>query len=449
MRVLLYSGETMNADSRSLYANHLTELRSRYDRILADTGFDAVVIVAGTPVAMFRDDQHLPFKTNPMLLQWAPLTEHPGTLLVYAPGSAPRLLVYAPPDYWHTAAPVPELVSGSHFDVRIVSEAKHMRSELATLPPRTALIGTPGGGEPVFEPYATNPTGLMHYLDLQRSLKTAWEIDNIRQANGIALAGHAAAERAFAAGGAEYDIHAAFRSACRVTDAELPYAAIVAMDEHAATLHYQRLERTRPRPGEHSLLIDAGIAVHGYASDITRTHTTDAGFQALIDAVDTIQQNLCAGAVPGVDFRTLHREAHRQIAELLHTADIVRVGPDECLARGISRAFFPHGLGHFLGLQVHDAGGRLGEKPGETCAAPDGDPYLRLTRVLKPGNVITIEPGLYFIDSLLDKLQQGPHRSLLNWPRIRALQRFGGIRIEDNVLIRDTDHENLTRMAEI
>ncbi len=362
-------------------------------------------------------------------------------MLVYAPGTAPRLLVYAPPDYWHTAAPVPELVAGSIIDVRIMPDAKHMRGELATLPIRTALVGPPDSGPAGFEPYAANPADLMHYLDLQRSRKTAWEVDNIRQANSIALAGHAAAARAYAAGGAEYDIHCGIpqrlpgnrcgTALCRDRGhgrAMPPPCTISGSSAHAR------------RPGGKSLLIDAGIAVHGYASDITRTHTADAGFRALIDALDSNSARACARQQsPASIFATLHLEAHRQIAALLHTADIVRVEPEECLARGISRVFFPHGLGHFLGLQVHDAGGRLADTPGESLPAPDERPL--------PATDTGSEPRECHHDRARHLLYRQPAkcaatRSLTDRPSTgRAcvtLRPFGGIRIEDNVLI--TDH---------
>ena len=112
-----------------------------------------------------------------------------------------------------------------------------------------------------------------------------------------------------------------------------------------------------------------------------------------------------------------------------------------------SRTFFPHGLGHFLGLQVHDVGALLASGGGKQIPRPDKDPYLRLTRILEPGNVITIEPGLYFIESLLEQLRQPPARKSINWPRVENFIQFGGIRIEDNIHITETGNVNLTRDA--
>src|SRR5690606_26987618 len=101
-----------------------------------------------------------------------------------------------------------------------------------------------------------------------------------------------------------------------------------------------------------SFLIDAGAESIGYASDITRTHGNgDALFGALIDGVERAQQALCAMATPGMDYRDLHLAAHRQLAAVLENLGIVRMDPQAQLDTGVSSVFFPHGIGHFLGLQ--------------------------------------------------------------------------------------------------
>ena len=188
-------------------------------------------------------------------------------------------------------------------------------------------------------------------------------------------------------------------------ETELPYGNIIGLNEHAATLHYQRL-RTSPPAVKRSLLIDAGAEFLGYAADITRTYSASAtdDFAALIASMDSLQQRICDEVKPGVDFVVLHAFTHRQLAGLLRDHKIVTCSVDEAVATGITRGFLPHGLGHLLGLQVHDAGGRLADETGRKREPPAQDPYLRLTRTLQPGVVVTIEPGLYFIPSLLKAL---------------------------------------------
>ena len=142
---------------------------------------------------------------------------------------------------------------------------------------------------------------------------------------------------------------------------------------------------------------------------------------------------------PGVDYLDIHRRAHQGLAALLSASGLVSgLDDDAMVAEGVTRAFFPHGIGHFLGVQVHDVAG----KP---VPAPEDAPFLRLTRTLAPGMVVTIEPGLYFIPSLLEPLLQGPLGRHLNTALIDELRGCGGIRIEDNVVVTETGARNLTR----
>jgi Xaa-Pro dipeptidase len=160
-----------------------------------------------------------------------------------------------------------------------------------------------------------------------------------------------------------------------------------------------------------------------------------------------LQQELCEAVAPGIDWRELHLRAHRLIAQLLRDAGVLQLSAEAAVAAGVSSAFMPHGLGHLLGLQVHDVGGLIAVAGTEPIPRPDGHPALRLTRRLEAGMVVTVEPGLYFIDSLLDKLRAGPHAAAVNWTLVDTLRSCGGIRIEDNVVVTASGHENLTRAA--
>ena len=432
-------------DTAALYQAHLAELRRRYDAALEQCGYTTVVIAAGEPHGVFLDDQHLPFKPNFHLLQWGPLREHPGSVLIVTGGETPRLLVHAPSDFWHSIPPVPALFSDSGLDIDIVKERQSIVEAVAGLSGNIAFIGEVHGGADSLGLADVNPEPLLAALNEFRTVKTEWEISNLREASLLGVQGHLAAREAFAGGASEYEIQLAFRTACNVTDEEMPYPAIVALNEHAATLHYQRLERERGI--NRCLLIDAGHAVNGYASDITRTHSADAEFGALIEAMHELQRNLCAAAMPGVDYRELHHAAHLAIAMLLEEAGILKTDAATAVEAGVSRKFFPHGLGHFLGLQVHDVGA-LYQRREAGAPVPEGeDKYLRLTRILSPGNVLTIEPGVYFIAPLLDELRQQPEASMVDWLRVDELSPFGGIRIEDNICITADGNENLTRSA--
>jgi Xaa-Pro dipeptidase len=212
-------------------------------------------------------------------------------------------------------------------------------------------------------------------------------------------------------------------------------------------LHYQRL-RDDPPTILRSLLIDAGAEFNGYAADVTRTYSASSNddFEALIGSIDALQRRVCDEVKPGVDFVVLHAFTHRQLAAVLREHQLIACSADEAVASGITRTFLPHGLGHLLGLQVHDAGGHLADTTGRKREPPRGDPALRLTRTLAAGMVVTIEPGLYFIPALLRALL-AKHEKRVQRAMIERLVSFGGIRIEDNVEVTADGHRNLTREA--
>ena len=136
-----------------------------------------------------------------------------------------------------------------------------------------------------------------------------------------------------------------------------------------------------------------------------------------------------------------------RIAALLVESGLLRCPAEQALQEGLVTRFFPHGIGHLLGLQVHDVGGTQAGPDGGEIPRPAGHPALRLTRTLETGFVVTMEPGIYFIDALLAPLRQGPHASHVDWERVAALRPFGGIRIEDDLAVTESGCENLTRDA--
>jgi len=263
----------------------------------------------------------------------------------------------------------------------------------------------------------------------------------------MAARGHVAARDAFRSGASEFETHLAYCKAVGQRDEELPYGNIVAFNENAAVLHYQHLGRERGGP-RRSFLIDAGAQFRGYASDITRTYAgTDGEFEALVAGMDVVQLKLCDAIRSGTDYRDVHLLAHRLIAGLLGDAGIIDCGADDAVATGLSSVFFPHGIGHLLGLQVHDVSGLARDASGGEIPRPAGHPYLRLTRRLEPGFVVTVEPGLYFIDLLLDEARAGANGRRIRWDAVERLRPYGGIRIEDDVVCTAGAPENLTRDA--
>jgi len=410
-------------------------------------GFEHLVIPSGTLHYQVFDDRDYPYAVNPQFKHWLPLTRTPGSWLVVTPGCAPKLIYLQPRDYWHV---VPETPSGywvEHFDVHIIRTPDEALRHLPPDPARCAILGEAASALGAFVP--NNPPPVLAYLDWQRAFKTTYELAMLHEATGLGVHAHRAAEQAFRAGGSEFDIHLAYCRAAGQESNELPYGNIIALNRHGAVLHYTEFDRTPPAP-TYSLLIDAGASHGGYASDITRTYAAETGseFQALVDAVDAVQRGAIGAQFrAGVDYRDIHLNAHLVLAGVLREFGLVKVSPEAAVESGISRAFFPHGIGHGIGLQVHDVGGFAESDRGGIIPKPDGHPSLRLTRMLQPGMVVTNEPGLYFIDMLLDELKAGPHADAVNWARMAAFHPYGGIRIEDNLVITEDAPVNLTRDA--
>jgi len=287
----------------------------------------------------------------------------------------------------------------------------------------------------------------MNILHYARAVKTDYELECLRLASRRGVAGHVAAEAAFRQGLSEFDIHRAYCKAVSHTDAELPYGNIVALNNHSSVLHYTDLDRDPPEAAR-SFLIDAGAKVHGYASDITRTYAyDDKRFAELIERMDILQLDIINKISIGLDYSSLHIDTHRMIAGLLVDAGIATGDADTLLSTGVTSAFFPHGLGHLLGIQVHDIGGFMVDESGNVLDPPSGHPYLRLTRTLEQDMVFTIEPGIYVIDMLLEILRGTPAENHVNWDGVNWLRPFGGIRIEDNVRVTASGTENMTRDA--
>ncbi|MEJ2297715.1 MAG: Xaa-Pro dipeptidase [Woeseiaceae bacterium] len=436
-----------NPELGALYGAHLDEIRQRHDRALEQAGGSHAVIYSGNPKRMFLDDNDYPFKANPHFVSWVPLTDLPFSYIVYTPGETPVLVYYQPRDYWHVVPGAPGGYWTRYFDIRIVHTLDDIAAHLPENREKCIAIGEFDDPSSACGVERTNPTTAVNILHFARGSKTAYELAVMRLAAARGVAGHLAAERAFRDGAAEFDIHRAYCAAVSHVDTELPYGNIIALNEHGAVLHYTDLDREAPDDSR-SFLIDAGAQVHGYASDITRTYATgDKRFQALIDRMEILQLAVIAQVRAGIDYRDLHIATHKLLADVLVEAELASGDPETLLETGVTSAFFPHGLGHLLGIQVHDVGGHQESESGGTIDPPSGHPFLRLTRVLAEDMVVTIEPGLYAIDMLLENLRGTPAEAHVNWESVDWLRPFGGIRIEDDIRVLADGAENLTRDA--
>jgi len=429
----------------TLFAEHIAERQSRLGAVLTAAGYDTLVVSSGQPHVYFADDEEANFRSVDHFSHWCPL-QGPHHVIVLRAGDKPRLIRYAPEDYWYEAVPLGDPFWLQAFDVTEVGTVDAVWESVT--PSLSGAKAAYVGNEVDRAAHAelpTNPGALVTRLDWDRAYKSDYELQCLDEASALAGRGHEAAKQAFDAGASELEIHYAFVQGMDVTEHDLPYQTIIALNEKAAVLHYHH--KRAVRSGD-VLLIDAGAASRGYASDITRTHVSpgcDSRFVALRDGMDRAQREICDAVKPGRPYGELHHEAHVKLAELLAESDILRASAEESASTGLSRPFFPHGLGHHLGLQVHDVGGHLADADGTPAPPPEAHPFLRNTRTIEARHVFTIEPGLYFISMLLKEFREGPQSSKFNWPLIDELAPLGGIRIEDNVVVTADGHRNLTR----
>ena len=354
---------------------------------------------------------------------------------------------YQPADYWHRSPELPGDAWLRQFDVRVLRDPSEARAALNAGAARTAFIGEWQAEFGDWGFLQANPESLLGPLHYQRAIKTPYEVACMRGASALGARGHLAARDAFFAGASEYEVHFAYCEAMDVCEDDLPYSNIITFDEGGAILHNHHRSRHRDVP-HRSFLIDAGAEFRGYACDIKRTYSGgDPGFMDMIGAMDTAQLRLCDAVRSGSDYRDVHLLAHRFVSEVLRDAEIIHCSADTAVATGVSSVFLPHGIGHLLGLQVHDVAGLARDACGGEIPRPPGHPFLRLTRRLEPGFVVTIEPGLYFIDLLLSEARADARGNHIDWDAVDRWRPFGGIRIEDDVLCTDGAPENLTREA--
>jgi len=278
-----------------------------------------------------------------------------------------------------------------------------------------------------------------------RSIKTEDELDLMRHAASVNNIAHRKVMASIKPGLYEYEMKAIFDFE-QISRGLLfgAYNGIHAAGKNSAILHYTDCE-DRLENGD-LYLIDAGYEYQGYASDVTRTYPANGRFTgdqaAVYQTVLNALNSIIDAVKPGVKMENLHLAASEIIVRGLKKMGILKGSVEDLMENDIFALFFPHGLGHFLGLDTHDVGGY--PKGVERIDRP-GIRFLRARRELQPGMVITIEPGLYFIPALLKPaLEDDVKSKFLNRSKLESLYEFGGVRIEDNLIITEDGYENMT-----
>ena len=426
------------------YREHVLKMTKTAAQTLAETKYDTLVLGAGSQMVYYADDMEPPFRSNPHFASWAPI-KGPHHAIVFKAGSKPKLVRWAPKDYWYERAPFVEAFWTGEFDLGEADSADAvMALAKAGSTGSTVFVGD-DEARAAASGFTTNPVDVVKRLDWDRAVKTGYEVECLSLASAAGARGHLAARDAFLAGESELAIHHAFLRGAGASEDLLPYPTIVCLDEKAAILHYHAKRSTG---SGRVLLLDAGASELGYGCDITRTSvapSADAKFQTLAAGLNALQLRLCTLTKAGTSYVEIHLAAHREIGQLLIDQGVLTCSLDEAIEKRYTSVFFPHGIGHHLGIQVHDIGGHQKTREGGVLAPPEGHPYLRNTRIMEAGHVFTIEPGIYFVQMLLEPHREGASKAAFNWSLIDTLAPFGGIRVEDNVVVTESGHRNLTR----
>lgn len=419
---------------------------------------DPVLIAAGLPIPIDGTDQFHDFHAHPEF-QYLTGVAEPGATLVWEADGGWRLFTPSlsiEDRVWMSEPPSPQEQSErtglETDDFSALGDwlaARRGRS-LALLgnrdiEQRAAEYGVPNWSalEVALDEQATEQVGTA--LAERRRAKDALELTHLRRAVDAAVAGHFRAWSAARAGLSERDVQIEMEAEFfRFGGQRTAYSSIVGSGPNSAILHGSPGDRVL-RDGD-LVLIDAGPEIRGYASDVTRTFPVSAAFsplqRELYELVLAAQREAIAAVRPGVEYKQLHLRAAATIAQGLVDAGILRGAPDDLVAQDAHALFFPHGLGHMLGLSTHDCAGYLeGRVPEDRF----GLASLRTDLPLAPGYVVTIEPGIYFIPALLtDTERRERYRGSVVWERVDQLLDFGGIRIEDDVLVTDDGCEVLS-----
>ena len=429
----------------SLYPDHIKELQSRAKTALQRENLDGIVIHSGQELKIFLDDNSYPFKVNPHFKHWLPILDVPNCWLIINGEDKPTLIYYQPVDFWHKVVELKEDYWHQYFDIKILKKATEVDNLLPYDKKGFAYIGAQLEVAQALGFSTINPEGLLNYLHYHRAYKTPYEFECMRESNRLALIAHGAAKDAFFAQASEYEIQQQYLNSINISENSTPYGNIVALNQNASILHYTALEKQKPNQ-HYSFLIDAGANFNGYASDITRTYAfAENKFSTLIERMDQLMLSAVDGLKPGVSYVDLHAETYLEIGKVLKEFGFINVDAETAAEAGVISTFFPHGLGHHLGLQVHDVGGFMADERGTHIDPPSKHAFLRTSRMVEANQVFTIEPGLYFIDSLLEELKNSKYASMVNWQAVEEMRPYGGIRIEDNIIVHQSHNENMTR----
>lgn len=401
---------------------------------------DVLLIYSGQPIQRPGGlDQNYPFISHPDYY-WATGFVRPGGICVFSKN-----------DGWVdfvSPVGVEEKIWGHVFDEAPGLDVAGFEKWLATKHfTRAFVLGAGCGTQSVPLVSSENRGLLQEAFNEVRRIKDAEEIALIESIAKMAHAGYSKIKEVLRPGVSEREIQVAYEGEIFRAGADaVPYETIVGSGHHGSILH--ALPTSRVVKSGEVVLIDAGAARHHYCVDITRVYSADGKFstqqKSLYDVVLKAQQNAIAMCAEGVEWKDVHLASARSMAEGLRQLNILNVSADVAVETGAIGVFFPHGVGHLVGLHVRDVGGLNNPNPKKYAGA-----RIRIDMPLKNGYLMTVEPGLYFIKEILNSDEtRRTFKNEINWNEVNRWMDFGGIRIEDDIFIQSQGPKNLTSLVD-
>lgn len=415
-------------------AGTIAARRKRAEAALAAAGA-TVLVGAGTPVGKPGGlDQAYPFLPHPQYY-WLTGERRSGGVLAWEPGAGWTHFVRpatADERLWEGDPAAPE-----GEDVARLPEWLKARAGRAIA----------AAGSPVKDVAADEAASAAarEAIDDARRPKDAAELALLARAVTATAAGYAKLRAVLRPGLTERELQVEIEAAMfRAGAEETGYGTIVGAGDHAAVLHFE--PGPRRIAADDLVLVDAGGAIAGYTADVTRTFPASGRFspeqQAIFDAVAAAHAEGIRRCTPGTEWHDVHRAAATVLASGLRDAGILRGSPEGLADSGAVALFFPHGIGHMVGLGVRDVGGRAPGRPeGRFCCGA----RVRVDMPVREGFLMTIEPGIYFVPAILDNPEKrAAFRDAVDWDALRRWRPVGGVRIEDNVLVTATGPRVIT-----
>lgn len=303
---------------------------------------------------------------------------------------------------------------------------------------------------PGIEKFEVDESILHPVLCELRVIKTDREIEHLRRACRMSAQAHTYVMRHIKPGMTELQCEMLFKAWAGYFGAarHMAYTCICASGAHGSILHYGHAGYPNNRVLEDGdmIVLDMGAEYAGYSTDLTRSYPVNGKFtddqRKVFNAVLAAQKAVYARLRPGTSWPEMHRLSERVILEHLVEMGILKGSIEEMEKAFVASLFMPHGLGHLLGLNVHDVGGY---PCGTHRSKEKGLSYLRCGRTLQKGMVLTVEPGLYFNKPWIEQGLKDPNvAKFVNVEKLEPFYAFGGVRLEDDILITEDGYENLS-----